>query len=531
MLEMHAGLYTLLKEFDDICKRNEITYYLEGGSLLGAVRHKGFLPWDDDVDLCITRDNFKKLLSVIDRELPADRELYCYERFPNYLRDTVKYTNLSTTVIFRNHILDGNACGQHIDLFILDPVPSDPVAQEEYKVLATIYSELMMPVYIMCEDIADYLKEYEQYQALIQEKGRDYVLDMLREKLFSYEDSEECDTYCLRWGNRHSFYPKAFFGTPVALPFEDRFFPGPEQYFRFLRAEFGDTWMMVPEEAAQEDHSTFDNYHVPCATFMADYSPYIDFSKAYVQFEQRKAHSLKSLPLRREVQRDKAALSKTLFDLTLQHLTSELSEEGQLMLEEHRYSALAERFAPYYAAQSSPDIKRNGVALAVSEPVLYAATLSLIMVGRYWEGELLLRVNRDTPDCDTPRIRQLSQLIADLRAGNLAAEEGRLDDVAAVVEQWLPLFPDQLDLSVFRLTRQMQEGAAPEELEKEAERLLSLYPESDRLLKLLGDLSSRSKNTVCAAEWYTKCVQSTRNGLFLMELADYLPSPEEPEQP
>ena len=140
MLMMQTGLLTLLKEFDAICKKHDITYYLEGGSLLGAVRHKGFLPSDDDIDLSITWDNFQKLLSVIDEELPENRELYCYERFPNYLRDTVKYTNLDTTVLFRNHILDGNAAGQHIDLFILDPVPSDEKVKAEYKKYATIYS-------------------------------------------------------------------------------------------------------------------------------------------------------------------------------------------------------------------------------------------------------------------------------------------------------------------------------------------------------------------------------------------------------
>ena len=75
MLDEQIGLLTLLKEFDSICKKNNITYYLEGGSLLGAVRHKGFLPWDDDIDLCITRAEFKKLLAVIDKDLPAGREL------------------------------------------------------------------------------------------------------------------------------------------------------------------------------------------------------------------------------------------------------------------------------------------------------------------------------------------------------------------------------------------------------------------------------------------------------------------------
>ena len=83
MLDEQIGLLTLLKEFDSICKKHNITYFLEGGSLLGAVRHKGFLPWDDDIDLCITRAEWEKLLKVIDEDLPAGREIYCYERYPS----------------------------------------------------------------------------------------------------------------------------------------------------------------------------------------------------------------------------------------------------------------------------------------------------------------------------------------------------------------------------------------------------------------------------------------------------------------
>ena len=186
MLDEQTGLLTLLKEFDSICKKNNITYFLEGGSLLGAVRHKGFLPWDDDIDLCITRAEFKKLLAVIDKDLPAGRELYCYERYPEYLRETVKYTNLTSTVLFRNHILDGLAAGQHIDLFILDPAPNDPQELEEYKTLATIYSELMTPVYVMCEDILEHQEEYDRYRRMMKEQGREAVLNQLRDKLYSY---------------------------------------------------------------------------------------------------------------------------------------------------------------------------------------------------------------------------------------------------------------------------------------------------------------------------------------------------------
>ena len=423
MLDEQIGLLTLLKEFDSICKKNNITYYLEGGSLLGAVRHKGFLPWDDDIDLCITRAEFKKLLAVIDKDLPAGRELYCYERYPEYLRETVKYTNLTSTVLFRNHILDGLAAGQHIDLFILDPVPSDPKALEEYKTLATIYSELMTPVYVMCEDIVDYQDEYNFYRHLMKVKGRETVLNSLRQKLYAYEDTEDCDTYYLRWGNKHRFFDKSIFGKPVEVEFEGGLYPAPQKYHRFLRAEFGDTWMMVPVASQQEDHDTFDCYHTPNRDFIADYTPYIDFKDLRQTYISRKKQNIRKLALNRRLKREKANMLKILYEVALGPITTTLTPEAHTLLVENRHRELAELLAPYANAQLSDELMEHRLAIAVNKEVLYAAAVSLVMVGRYWEAERLIAFHKDDEAVYTEHIAQLEQFSADIRGCILACEE------------------------------------------------------------------------------------------------------------
>lgn len=525
MIDMQVGLLTLLKEFDAICRKHGITYYLEGGSLLGAVRHKGFLPWDDDVDLSITRDNFKKLLSVIDQELPENRELYCYERYPNYLRDTVKYTNLDTTVLFRNHILDGNAAGQHIDLFILDPVPSDPALQEEYKKYATIYSELLTPVYVLSNDIGNYVDEYNQYLQMMEEKGRDHVLNMLREKLFTYEDSDDCDTYLLRWGNRHIFYPKEWFGTPVELTFEDGSFPAPSQYFRFLRRQFGDTWMIVPDVAHQEDHSTFDNYNVPCKTFIADYSPFIDYEEYRKDNIIRKQHNLELLKAKLQMQKNDAQHQFIMQDIALARITSALTEEAQELLAQEDYVALTEYFKPYYSAQLASNCMEHGLVITVDESVLYACTLSLVMCGQLGQAEKLINANNG----GTGRVKDVAEMICDVRGCLIASEESRYSDAKVLAEKWGEKFPLQKNLAVFRIQQGIREKDDPNELMGRVETLLERYPDSDELMFLMGELLTALENHEEADIWYRRCKDITRNGLILMALPELPPLEEELE--
>ena len=470
-----------------------------------------------------------QLLKVIDKDLPEGREIYSYERYPEYLRETVKYTNLNSTVLFPNHILDGLAAGQHIDLFILDPAPSDPAELAEYTKLATIYSELMTPVYVMCPDILAYRDEYNKYRRMMKAKGRDYVLNLLREKLYSYEDNEDCTTYYLRWGNKHRFFDKAMFDTPVEVEFEGGVYPAPQQYHRFLRAEFGDTWMMVPAASQQEDHSTYDCYHTPCKEFIADYAPFLNYKEMRKAYIARKKQNIRKLELANYQTKYRAEMLHILYATALEPLTTELSAEAQTLLVENRHQELYDLLRPYCDAQLTGTLLDHKLAIPVCKEVLYAAAVSLIMVGRYWEAERIIAVNKGG-DAYTDHIAQLADLITDIRAYALACEEQRYDDAAQLAERWLTRYPLQLNLATFKIEQGLREGADPADLLQRAADLLARYPENDNLLFLTGRLHALLGNADTAMEWYTRCAAITRNGLIMMELpAEAFPAPEEPE--
>ena len=75
MSRVHEANLTILKEIDRICRKYNIRYMLDAGTLIGAVRHKGFIPWDDDADVASTRNQYEAFMKVAPRELPDTMEL------------------------------------------------------------------------------------------------------------------------------------------------------------------------------------------------------------------------------------------------------------------------------------------------------------------------------------------------------------------------------------------------------------------------------------------------------------------------
>ena len=98
-------MLNILKEIDKICKKHNLIYFLDGGTLLGAVRHKGFIPWDDDVDIGMPREDYRKFLKIAQKELPDYLFLQTFEtdkyydiyQVPSKVRD-------NRTLIFEHNV-------------------------------------------------------------------------------------------------------------------------------------------------------------------------------------------------------------------------------------------------------------------------------------------------------------------------------------------------------------------------------------------------------------------------------------------
>lgn len=129
--KLWAVLLDLLIEFDRVCKKNNIKYFVDAGTLLGAVRHKGFIPWDDDIDVVMMRDEYERLCKIAPMVFGAPYFFQTYKTDPTYASGHAQLRNSETTCILKSHMLNGKPLfrfnqGVFIDVFPIDDVPDDP---------------------------------------------------------------------------------------------------------------------------------------------------------------------------------------------------------------------------------------------------------------------------------------------------------------------------------------------------------------------------------------------------------------------
>lgn len=125
----------LLEKFIDICNKHGLSYQLVGGSLLGAIRHKGFIPWDDDIDVGMLRPDYDRFVQLAKNELEAPFFLQTPLTDPGRNIDYVQIRNSATTAIDLRYVDDHNTFNQgiFIDIFPIDGVGSDEVLQKQEK--------------------------------------------------------------------------------------------------------------------------------------------------------------------------------------------------------------------------------------------------------------------------------------------------------------------------------------------------------------------------------------------------------------
>lgn len=249
--DVQLVLLEMLKDIDIICQKHQIPYYLSGGSCLGAVRHKGFIPWDDDMDISMMYDDYLKFLEVLKTELPEKYYFHCFETHKKYnvLIPAMKIMKKGTYIKEVNALLP-NRCeggdGLFIDVFIVDYVNENTGKDFPPRLLNTI----LMPVIAFFENIHVNplpLKKWFVHNA------RSYGRKNKGSKYIGYD---LCWTYNSPLKPYKYLYDDVY---PVKyVPFEDTMLPIPKNAKNFLDIEISPDHMQFPPIESQKPKHIVD---------------------------------------------------------------------------------------------------------------------------------------------------------------------------------------------------------------------------------------------------------------------------------
>lgn len=396
MNEIQKNLYKMLIEIDEICKKHNIIYYLAGGTALGAVRNQGFLPWDDDIDLYMTRSNWLKLRDVLKEEIPEHRKIITNENTDYYYNPIPRYVNCDTTLIYKSQMLCGQAAGQHIEILIMDPMPTDPIEQNEYKKYLLVYTELITPYFVVNRGVIntnsyfDY-NLYDEYYKKIKRIGREAVLKELEDILFKYTD-EECNVYCMRWGLRILMYDKSMFGTPRLERFEDREFYVAENAEQIFRIAYGDTWMYIPEMDEQVTHNSFMDLETPFEYYVNQYMPKLNRSRILKAYNKNKRRLMKTLIKREQYVKSRLELERAFLEDELKIKWDNGESVIAEMIKNKDISYFDDVYGEIDEFLFSKPCKKYLFTLSIYEDRLYPYLFALLLKGQF--SKILALQNR-----------------------------------------------------------------------------------------------------------------------------------------
>lgn len=264
---VHEANLKLLKEIDRICRTYGIQYLLDAGTLIGAVRHQGFIPWDDDADVAFTRENYEKFAKVARKELPKGMKLL----EPHQLRGGEGFYDFTPRILYMNSkthedgpemdYYEGRLNHLWVDLFIMDEQPEGKIKAALVKGLHTLIYGLAMG--------HRYRLDYSRYGmfgkaavAVLAAVGKRIPMRSLRRLQHAlavrYNRGESSLRYYSNYQPDYLYVTvkKEWVEETVELPFEDTVFLAPKGWDEVLREVYGDYRKLPPVQKRIPSHSS-----------------------------------------------------------------------------------------------------------------------------------------------------------------------------------------------------------------------------------------------------------------------------------
>lgn len=247
----------ILNEFKQICEKENLRYFLFAGTLLGAVRHQGFIPWDDDVDVVMPRKDYDRFLEIAQSKLPDFLFLQTFNTDDKYINNFAKLRNINTTMI-ENSVkkLEMNH-GIYMDIFPLDGIPDNKIIRKIYYF--HLRSLIRMQSYFYEEDSNYRIKPELMLKRFVVKKCNEHNIKLKIDELMRKNDYDKCKCVASLMSNyrEKAFFDKKIFKGVCMLPFEGISFACPSGYVELMTQLYGDYLELPPEDKRGMRHNHY----------------------------------------------------------------------------------------------------------------------------------------------------------------------------------------------------------------------------------------------------------------------------------
>lgn len=255
MTDLQKKCYDILLEFDRVCRKADLKYYIYAGTLLGAVRHHGFIPWDDDIDVVMFRKDWDNLPLACGRYLNADQfELQTIYSDPMTDNPWMKLHDRNTAFISSSR-REGAMEGVNIDIF---PIDNAPDRQGELKRRARFVDRMNFIYqyrFCHCKSPSFKMRMFQKAIRLIPPLNETAFKEKYNQNMQKYNQKQTKNVvYCSNRPYMRKVVDRSVFSETVMLPFEGKLFPAPGGWERVLTIMFGDYMTLPPEEEQVTRH-------------------------------------------------------------------------------------------------------------------------------------------------------------------------------------------------------------------------------------------------------------------------------------